>query len=345
LSGVVWLNCKWKAPSAKARGLFSLVVHAGEKNTTSVSARIKLIGRTLLEIHKRAGQIRLGSLVASITLKAVTSLVPLLLVGVSIVGLLAQGNAGLGDQILDNLKISDPSLRKVVNSAIESSTNKAGLVLAISIVTSLYLGLGVISAIASAFDAAWQVPGRGLVDKLYGIPWLISAATVFGLSGYLAATMTRLITVPFFGSFVALLSAAGTGFVAVWISFKLLTNARLPKRAHVPGAVLAGVFLAVFQLIGASLVQRTLAGKQTTYSTFAGIFALFFVFSLFGNILVYGAVANVVIWEHNHGTTQLVGRAPSLPIDMFTELERGGQRPHPSAGSPIGKLLKRLRRT
>ncbi len=326
------MSCRWKAQSADSTNL------TGVKTVGS-------IGKTLLEIHKRAGQIRLGSLVSSVTLKAVTSLVPLLLVGVSIVGLLAQNNDELGEQILDNLKISDTNLRSVVNNAISGAAGNAGWALAISILGSLYLGLGVISAIANAFDAAWQVPGRGLVDKLYGIPWLISAATVFALSGYLAATMTRLITVPFFGTVVALLSAAATGFIAVWISYRLLTNVRLPSKAHVPGAVLAGVFLAVFQIIGASLVQRTLAGKASTYSTFAGIFALFFVFNLFGNILVYGAVANVVIWERHNGTTQLVGRAPALPLDMYAELERGGQRPHPAVGSPIGRTLRKLKPT
>jgi uncharacterized BrkB/YihY/UPF0761 family membrane protein len=314
-------------------------------NLAGVSfVRVKTVWKTLVEIHKRAGQVRVGSLVSSITLKAVTSLVPLLLVGVSIVGLLAQGDAGLGNQILDNLKISDSNLREFVNNAIDSASKGAGVALAISTIGSLYLGLGVISAIATAFNAVWQVPGRGIVDKMYGIPWLISAASVFGLSGYLAATMTRLITVPFFGTTVALLSAAGTGFVAVWISYKLLTNARLPKRAHIPGAILAGLFLAVFQIIGASLVQRTLAGRASAYSTFAGIFALFFVFNLFGNILVYGAVANVVIWEHHRGTTQLVGRAPALPLDVYSELERGGQRPHPAAGSPVGRVAKRILR-
>jgi uncharacterized BrkB/YihY/UPF0761 family membrane protein len=296
----------------------------------------------VLEVHRRAGQLRVGALVASITLRAVTSLVPLLLVGVSVTGLLAQGNADLDERILDNLKLSDPSVRKFVADSIQSASGGAGLALAISIAGSLYLGLGVVGAIATSFNATWQVPGRGLIEKLLGIPWIIGAVVVFGLSGFLAATVTSYVRVPYVGVAVALVSAGFTGSVAVWLSYLLLTNVRVTPRAHVPGALLAGAFLSVFQLVGAELVQRTLNGRASTYGTFAGIFALFFVFNLFGNIIVHGAVVNVVLWEHRRGTTQLVGRAPSLPDDRFAELERGGQRPHPVAGSPMARATKLL---
>jgi uncharacterized BrkB/YihY/UPF0761 family membrane protein len=300
------------------------------------------VWRFVLELHRRAGQLRVGALVASITLRAVTSLVPLLLVGVSVTGLLAQGDADLDDRILDNLKLSDPRVRKFVEDSIRSASGGAGFALAVSIAASLYLGLGVVGALATSFNAAWQVPGRGIFEKLLGIPWIIGAVLVFGLSGFLAARVTSFVTVPYVGVGVALLSAGFTGSVAVWLSYLLLTNVRIPPRAHAPGALLAGALLAVFQIVGAELVQRTLNGRASTYGTFAGIFALFFVFNLFGNILVYGAVVNVVVWEQRRGTTQLVGRAPALPGDRFSELERGGQRPHPVAGSPLTRIGRAL---
>jgi membrane protein len=278
--------------------------------------------------------------VASITLRSVTSLIPLLLVAVSVIGLIAQGQDDLGDEILDNLKLTDETTRAVVNGAISQASRSAGLALGISIAGSLYLGLGVVSAIANAFNAVWQVPGRGLVDKLLGIPWLVSAVVIFALSGFLSATVTGFIDVPYLDVMLAVSSAGITGFLAVWISMRLLTNVHLPKRAHAPGAALSGLFLAIFQVIGARLVTQALSGRNGTYGAFAGVFALFFIFNLFGNVLVYGAVANVVLWERSHGTTQLVGRAPALPLDHFVELERGGQRPHPAAGSPLGRFAR-----
>jgi uncharacterized BrkB/YihY/UPF0761 family membrane protein len=301
---------------------------------------VKRVVSLLMEFNRRSGQVRVGSLVASITLRAVTSLIPLLLLGVSVTGLLAQDDADLGTRILDNLQLNDPTLRDVVNKAIDGASGNAGSVLVISILGSLWLGLGVVGALADAFDAVWQVPGRGFIDKLLGVPWLICAATVFGLSGFLATAVTRLVTMPIVGVIAALASSAFTGFVAVWVSYALLTNVRVARSAHIPGAMLAGAFLALFQLVGAALVQRSLEGNASTYSTFAGIFALFFVFNLFGRIIVTGCVANVVLWERKRGTSQLLGRAPALPFDVYTELERGGQRPHPAAGSPIVRFAK-----
>ena len=308
----------------------------------AVVPALERAAKTLYEIHRRGSQIRIGSLVAAVTLRAVTSLIPLMLVGVSVTGLLAQGDADLGNRILDNLQVDEPTLRDVVNGAIDSASGSAGLALAISILGSLWLGLGVIGALADAFDAVWQGPGRGFIDKLLGVPWLICAATVFGLSGFLATSVTRIVRTPYVGVSAALASSALTGVVAVWVSYLLLTNVKVAPRSHLPGALLAGVFLAVFQLVGASLVQRTLQGNASTYSTFAGIFALFFVFNLFGRIIVYGCTANVVLWERRRGTTQLLGRAPALPFDVYTELERGGQRPHPAAGSPVGRMFRVL---
>ena len=308
----------------------------------AVASSVKRAFSTLVEIQRRTGQVRVGSLVSSITLRAVTSLIPLVLVGVAITGLLAQDDADLGTRILDNLQINDPTLRDVVSKAIEGASGSAGIALVISVLGSLWLGLGVVGALADAFNAVWQVPGRGFIDKLLGVPWLICAATVFGLSGFLATAVTSVVEVPIVGVVAALVSSAVTGFIAVWISYLLLTNVRVPPRAHVPGALLAGTSLAVFQLVGSTLVRRTLEGNASTYSTFAGIFALFFVFNLFGRIIASGCAANVVLWERTHGTTQLLGRAPALPFDVYAELERGGQRPHPAAGSPIMRLVKAL---
>jgi uncharacterized BrkB/YihY/UPF0761 family membrane protein len=295
---------------------------------------------TVVEMYKRAGQVRVSSLVAAITLRAVTSLIPLVIVGVSVIGLLAQDNKELGNEILANLKLTDPEVSKAVNGAIDSAATNAGLALVISILGSLYLGLGIAAAIASAFDAVWQVPTRGLVDKLLGIPWLISAAIVFTASGFATTLILRYVRIPFVDTLAAFAGGGATGFLAVLLSYRILTNLKLPMRVHMPGAALAGGFLALFQILGNELVAQQLARSQGTYSALAGIFALFFIFNLFSNVLVYGTIANVVLWEKTHGTTQLVGRAPALPVDMYTELERGGQRPHPAKGSPMGRFAK-----
>jgi uncharacterized BrkB/YihY/UPF0761 family membrane protein len=87
-------------------------------------------------------------------------------------------------------------------------------------------------------------------------------------------------------------------------------------------------------------VQRLLAKAGPVYGAVAGFFVLISVLSLFGNVLIYGAVINVVKWEHTHGTTEMVGRAPRMSVDFFSELERGGQRPKKVKTSALAGAAK-----
>jgi membrane protein len=278
------------------------------------------------EVWKRAGQVRAPQLVAAITLRSLTSLVPLLTAVVSITGIVASGQANFGTKLLDQLKLQDPTVRQVVQDALDNAGKGAGVALAISIVASLYSGLKVIQAVASAFDAIWQVPTRGLVDKLIGIPWLICALIIIAISG-VATSLVAVIPIPVVAPVAALLGTAVAGMLLVLVSHRMLTNVRIRIRDHLPGALVAGVFLAIFQVLGTAIVALLLGKAGSVYGVVAGFFVLITVLSIFGNTLIYGAIVNVVRWEHTHGTTEMMSRAPRLPVDdYFGELLRGGQR-------------------
>ncbi len=287
----------------------------------------------------RAGQVRAPQLVAAITLRFLTSLLPLLLAVVSITGLIASGNANVGTRILDQFKLTDPTVRGAFQRALDTASNTAGRALVISILGSLFTGLGVVQAVASACDAVWQVPARGLIDKLLGVPWLIAGVVLFATSAA-ATQLVQVLNIAILAPMAALLGSSLAGTLLVLVTHRMLTNVQIRTRHHLPGATIAGIALAVFQLIGATIVTRLLAKADSVYGTLAGIFALITVLSLFGYIIVYGAVVNVVIWESKNGTTEMVGRAPRLPIDYLVELERGGQRPHPAAGSQLMRAAK-----
>ena len=287
----------------------------------------------------RAGQVRAPQLVAAITLRFLTSLLPLLLAVVSITGLIASGDSDVGTRILDQFKLTDPTVRDAFQRALDSASNTAGRALVISILGSLFTGLGVVQAVAAACDAVWQVPARGLIDKLLGIPWLISGVVLFTASAA-ATQLVQVFDVAVLAPLVALLASSVAGTMLVLVTHRMLTNVPIRSRNHLPGATIAGIALAVFQLIGATIVTKLLAKADTVYGTLAGIFALITVLSLFGYIIVYGAVVNVVVWETKNGTTEMVGRAPRLPADFLVELERGGQRPHPAAGSHLVRAAK-----
>ena len=41
----------------------------------------------------------------------------------------------------------------------------------------LWAGLAVVSSMQTALNAAWQVTGRGIVDRVVGLRWLLGAGT------------------------------------------------------------------------------------------------------------------------------------------------------------------------
>ena len=294
---------------------------------------MKRIWQAFNAMTTRAKEVRAPQLVSAIALRALLSFLPLLLLGVAIIGLIARSKASLGEDLVAKIKLTGPfgdTIRDAVRDSVKSSKSGAGIVaFLISLLTLLPAGLGVVGAVSTACDAVWQVPSRGIVDKLLGIPWFLGTIVIIAGSGF-ATSLVSIIPIPFLAPAAALAGAALAGtLLCIWTN-KLLTNVKVPLKTHVPGGIILGIFLAVFQVAGAALMQRLLASNAKLWGAFAGVFAFIAVLNIVGQAIVYSAVINVLRWENTHGTTTLVARAPALPIDYWSVVERGGQRPKPA---------------
>jgi uncharacterized BrkB/YihY/UPF0761 family membrane protein len=291
---------------------------------------VKRIWSGFRAVTTRAKEVRAPQLVSAIALRALLSFLPLILLGVAIIGLIARQKAGFGDELVAKIELSGPfgdTVRNAVTDSVKSSKSGAGIVaFLISVLALLPAGLGVVAAVSTACDAVWQVPDRGMADRLLGIPWFLG--TILIIAGSAAATsLVSVVPIPFLAQVAALVGAATAGtLLCVWTHF-LLTNARVPVRTHVPGAVILGLFLAVFQVAGAAIMARLLSSNAKLWGAFAGVFAFIAVLNLIGQAIVYSAVINVLLWERTHGTTSLSARAPALPLDYWAVVSRGGQRP------------------
>lgn len=280
------------------------------------------------EILARAKAVRAPQLVSAIALRSLLSFLPLLLLAVGILGLVARGRVGLGDDVVEWLGLTG-DFAGVVRGAVTRSGEGSGSIVAVVISSVLLLpaALGVFAAVATAVDAVWQVPTRGLVDQVLGIPWILGMVVIVGLSG-LATSLVSLIPVPFLGTLAALGGAALSGFaLCVWTHW-ILVNAKLPFRAHVPGAIALGVVAAIIQVAGALLMRRFLDSAEA-WGAFAGVFAFIALLQLIGQAIVWSGVINVVRWEQRHGTVQLSALAPALGEDRWVQLDRGGSRAKP----------------
>ena len=277
-------------------------------------------------VRDRLRQVRGPQLVSAVALRAFFSFFPLLLVGISVLGFLAKNDKELPQKAVDKLGLTG-SMRELVEQNISSSAGSAKAASVVGGISLLWAGLGVVGAIAAACDAVWQVPTRGLKDKLLGVVWLLGFVAL-GIGSAATVWVAQRLPIPFLDLAVGFVLGVVVGGGVFWWTNVVFTNARLPLRAHFPGALIGGIGFAAFQLLGARLTPL-LTKSSEIYATLGGVFGLLTLLTLFGWLLVLSNVVNVVRWEKGHGTSQVVATVPALPKAVWAQVERGGQIPKP----------------
>lgn len=272
-------------------------------------ARRRPWSRSLLEVQERFGEVHGGFLASAVTLAAFLSLFPLLLLLTAAIGYFAAGDVTLASDATRELGLQGDAAR-LVTDAIEAAKENRRTASVVGIVGLLSSALGVVAALQHAYDSVWQVKGRGLKDKLYGIAWLVGAGLLFAASFALTAAV-QFLPGQLWPVGVALGLAVSVALF-LWTS-QVLVNLDVPWRALLPGAVLAAVGFEVLKALGGIYVPRVVAQSSQLYGSIGVVFALLAWLFLFGRLLVYSAVVGVVRWEGAHGTVTVEIDVPNMP--------------------------------
>src|SRR5260221_11764251 len=81
----------------------------------------------------------------------------------------------------------------------------------------------------------------------------------------------------------------------------------------VPGAVVGAVGLEILKVVGSLFVPRVVNSASALYGSIGIVFAVLAWLLLFGRLLVYANVVNVVRWEEDHGTVKTEIEMPRIP--------------------------------
>jgi membrane protein len=277
--------------------------------------------RTALRVQERFGEVHGSYLASAVTLTAFLSLFPLLLVAVAVLGFVAAGHADLPGRVIGNLGLSGDAA-KLVTDSIHKAQQTRGAALGIGTAGLLWSGLGLVAALQVALNAVWQVPSRGLKDKLYGLAWLAGAGVIMAASFAITAAVNFL---PGVLAPLALLVAFGVN-LALWLwSMKVLQNRSVDWKSLLPGAVFGAVGLEVLKAVGAIYVPRAVASSSALYGTIGTVFAVLAWLVFFGRLVVYATVVNVVRWEEDHGTVTAEIELPRLPGQVPVAATRSGE--------------------
>ncbi|MDQ3758111.1 MAG: YihY/virulence factor BrkB family protein [Actinomycetota bacterium] len=282
--------------------------------------RWRWLGRTL-QVQQRYGELRGNNLAASVTLQSFLSLFPLLLLVVAVLGFVA-ANSGtnVAGRIIGELGLNGDAaatVREAVDAAERSRRSSS----AVGILGLTWSSLGLVAALQYAFNQAWQVEDRGMKDRAFGLLWLAGAGVLF--VGAAAAT-TALRWLP---GALAPLGVVVTMAVAfglwLWTS-KVLPNVDVGWRALVPGAVLGTVGLEALKVVGAYYVPKAVASSSDLYGTIGVVFAILAWLLLFGKLVVYAAVLDVVLYEGEQGTKRATVELPDHS-KVADEVTRSGR--------------------
>ena len=252
----------------------------------------------MVAVAKKFLDDRASTLAALIAYYAFVSLFPLLLVFVSVLGFVLQGDPSLQEDIVDSALARIPVIGAQLGDDVEPLTG-SGVALVIGIVGALWAGLGVTLAIGRAFEAIWDVPRleqrSGVRARAWGLvalaalgAALIAATAVGGLavSGPGGPVVQRV------GALVLSLLVNGAVYLA---AFLLLAPHPLRIPELLPGTAVAAIGSVALQAAGGWYVERAVTRAGETYGTFALVIGLLSWFWLVSHLLLIAADVNVVL--------------------------------------------------
>jgi membrane protein len=274
----------------------------------------------VLRVTERFGAVGGGPLSSSIALATFVSLFPLLLVVIAVVGFLSSSDADFAPRFVNDLGLHGDAA-DTVRDALETAEGSRQAASIVGLVGLLLSGVGVVGALQTALNAVWQVKGRGLLDKLIALRWLAGAGVLFLATAALGPVL-RVAPGPAKPLTIAL-GLALTTALFVW-TYASLGNSHVSWRGHLPGAVLAAIGFEVLKAVGSVYVPRAVASSSALYGSIGTIFAVLAWLLLYGRLIVYGAVVNVVRYEAEVGTVTALIEVPRVAGQVPLTTTRGG---------------------
>ncbi len=247
-----------------------------------------------MAVIKKFGDDGAGSLAALVAYYAFFSLFPILLVFVTILGFVLQGDPSTVNSVQSTITSQIPAVGSFIHV-----TSLRGSVTAIvlGLITSLLAGLGVTNAAQNAFDRVWAVPFKDRPDfvhaRLRGLGLLVSLGLLFilstGASGLVAGGLGGPLA-KVAGIVVSLL----VNLVLFGAAFRFMTARTVDTRSLWLGVLVAAVFWEILQVLGGIYIGHVLKHSKN-YGIFSTVIALLVFLHLGAQLTIYAAEVNAVV--------------------------------------------------
>jgi membrane protein len=269
----------------------------------SITDRLHVIDRRQQEtpgvsfvaaVIKKFGDDQAGQLAALIAYYGFVSLFPLLLVLVTVLGFVLQGNPDEQRKILDGALGQFPLIS---NELKLRSLTGSGIGLAIGVVGSLLAGMGITGATQNAFNRIWHVPFKNRPNFIFAHLRGLGMLAILGTLSVVSTTVAGFVGTSSHGApavVAGVLIAFALNIALFMTAFKLLTAIDVSWREMLPGVIVAAVCWQLLQHLGGYYVDHALKHTKPLYGTFALVLGLLAWLYLGAQLTIFSAEINVV---------------------------------------------------
>lgn len=247
-------------------------------------------------VVKKYGDDRGSHLAALVTYYGFLAMFPLLLVFVTALGFVLDGNPKLQRDLVDSALAEFPVIGVQLRRNVHALSGQ-GIAFLLGLLVLVWGSLGVAHAAQHAMATVWSVPGRA---RLGFLPRLGRAALVLAIIavGVLGTTVLSGIVASVGGDaglrVLGVVVAAAINVGLYMAGMRALAVRSIATSDLVFGAALGGLAWTVLQLFGSWLVARQLQHTSELYGFFAIVLGLVFWLFLAAQIFVYSAEVSVV---------------------------------------------------
>lgn len=248
-------------------------------------------------VMKKYGEDQGGQLAALMTYYGFICIFPLLLVFVTILGFVLQGDPALRHQIVKGTLGQYP----LIGEQIERHTvSGSGLALAVGLVLTLLGGLAITNVAQFALNRMWGIPYKRRPDFLMSRLLGLRLLAVLGVLTIVSSLAGGFVGASEHGSVSAWQLAAGV-VVSLLVNcvlfaaiFRVLTAAHISWRDHAPGVLLAAVLFTALQYFGGLYISHELEHTGPLYGSFALVLGLLAWLYLCAHATLLAVEVNVV---------------------------------------------------
>lgn len=275
-------------------------------------------------VFKKFQDDQAGQLAALISYYGFVSLFPLLLVFVTVLGFVLEGDPGERERILKGTLGQFPIIRDQLKL---HSLSGSGFALGIGVVSSLLAGMGVTNAAQNAFNRIWSVPFKHRPNFLFARLRGLGLMAILGLLNIVSTAVAGFVgsgshaLIPVAGG---ILVAFGLNLVLFMSAFRLLTAIDVDWHDLLPGVVTAAIFWQLLQHLGGYYLDHELKRTSPLYGTFALVLGLLAWLYLGAQLTILAAEVNAVkkhrLWPRSFFSDPLLA-ADKRALTSSAEIE------------------------